>query len=46
LSRFVREADDLPPARFVDRVGDDDALARDPAAVADLLDLGVDNRYG
>jgi hypothetical protein len=38
------EADDLPATGLVDRVGDDDALARDTAAVADLLDLGVDEQ--
>jgi hypothetical protein len=38
------EADDLAAAGLMDRVGDDDALARDAAAVADLLDLGVDEQ--
>jgi hypothetical protein len=38
------EADDLAPAGFVDGVRDDDALARDAAAVTDLLDLGVDEQ--
>ena len=38
------EADDLAPAGLVDGVRDHDALARDAAAVADLLDLGVDEQ--
>ena len=38
------EADDLAPAGLVDGVGDHDALARHAAAVADLLDLGVDEQ--
>src|SRR3954462_7277528 len=38
------EADDLPAPRLVDRVGDNDALARDAAAGTDLLDLGVDEQ--
>jgi hypothetical protein len=38
------QADDLAPAGLVDGVGDHDALARDAAAVADLLDLGVDEQ--
>jgi hypothetical protein len=38
------QADDLAPARFVDGVGDDDGLALHAAAVADLLDLGVDEQ--
>jgi hypothetical protein len=38
------QADDLPAARFVDCVRDDDRFARDAAAVADLLDLGVDEQ--
>jgi hypothetical protein len=40
------QADDLAPAGLVHGVGDHDVLARDPTAVADLLDLGVTNRYG
>jgi hypothetical protein len=40
------EADDLPPACLMDGVRDDDALARDPAAVSDLLDLRVDEQNG
>jgi hypothetical protein len=35
------DADDLPPAGVVHAVGDDQCLAAHPAAVADLLDLGV-----
>ena len=38
------EADDLAPAGLVDGVRDHDALARNAAAVADLLDLGVDEQ--
>ena len=38
------EADDLAAAGLVHGVRDHDALARDAAAVADLLDLGVDEQ--
>jgi hypothetical protein len=38
------EADDLPPAGLVHGVRDDDALARDTAAVTDLLDLRIDEQ--
>jgi hypothetical protein len=38
------QADDLPTSGLVDGMRDDDALARDSAAVADLLDLGVDEQ--
>ena len=38
------QPDDLAAAGLVNGVSDDDALARDPAAVADLLDLGVDEQ--
>jgi hypothetical protein len=38
------EADDLAPAGLVDGVGDHDALACHAPAVADLLDLGVDEQ--
>ena len=38
------QADDLPPPRLVHGMGDHDALARDAAAVADLLDLRVDEQ--
>ena len=38
------EADDLPAARLVHGVGDHDARALNAAAVADLLDLGVDEQ--
>src|SRR4051794_15843029 len=38
------EADDLPPAGLMDSVRDHDALAGHAAAVADLLDLGVDEQ--
>ena len=38
------QADDLAAAGLVDGVRDDDALARDTAAVADLLDLRVDEQ--
>jgi hypothetical protein len=38
------QADDLPPACLVDAVGDDHALALHPAAVADLLDLGIEKQ--
>jgi hypothetical protein len=38
------EADDLAAAGLVDGVRDHDALARDAPAVADLLDLGVDEQ--
>src|SRR3954451_208587 len=36
------QTDDLPPPGLADGVRDHDRLARDTAAVADLLDLGVD----
>src|SRR5690349_15685730 len=38
------QADDLPAARLMHSVRDHDALACDAAAVADLLDLGVDEQ--
>jgi len=38
------QADDLPPAGLVHAVGDDHALALHAAAVADLLDLGVEEQ--
>jgi hypothetical protein len=38
------QADDLPAAGLMDAVGDDHALALDPAAVSDLLDLGVEEQ--
>src|SRR4051794_14959482 len=38
------EADDLAPPGLMHGVRDHDALARHPAAVADLLDLGVDEQ--
>jgi hypothetical protein len=38
------QADDLPAAGLMDGVGDHDTLAGDAAAVADLLDLGVDEQ--
>src|SRR3954453_1461588 len=38
------QADDLASAGLVDGVRDHDRLARDAAAVADLLDLGVDEQ--
>jgi hypothetical protein len=38
------ETDDLAAARLMDGVRDDNALACDAAAVADLLDLGVDEQ--
>ena len=38
------EAEDLAPAGLVDAVRDDDALVHDAAAVADLLDLGVEEQ--
>src|SRR3954447_26276448 len=40
------QTDDLPAPGLVDGVRDHDALARDAAAVADLLDLGVDEQIG
>ena len=40
------EADDLPPAGLVHTVGNDHALANDAAAVADLLDLAVEEQIG
>jgi hypothetical protein len=42
LRRADVQADDLPTAGLVHGVRDHDALARDAPAVADLLDLGVD----
>src|SRR4051812_38373557 len=44
LGRADVEADDLAPPGLVDGVRDDDALARDAPAGADLLDLGVDEQ--
>jgi hypothetical protein len=41
LRRAHVERDDLAPPRLVDAVGDDHTLALHPAAVSDLLDLGV-----
>jgi hypothetical protein len=38
------QADDLAPAGLVHGMRDDNRLARHPAAVADLLDLGVDEQ--
>jgi hypothetical protein len=38
------QSDDLAAAGLMDGVRDDDALARHAATVADLLDLGVDER--
>jgi hypothetical protein len=38
------QADDLAASGLVNSVGDHDALARDATAVADLLDLGVDEQ--
>ena len=35
------EADHLPVARLVDGIGEHERLLHDPAAVADLLNLGV-----
>ena len=40
------QADDLPPAGLVHAVGDHHALALNAAAVADLLDLRVDEQIG
>jgi hypothetical protein len=40
------QADDLSASGLVHGVGDHDALARDAAAVADLLDLRVDEHVG
>src|SRR5947209_7493880 len=40
------EADDLAASGLVDAVGDDHALSDDPAAVFDLLDLGIDEEVG
>jgi len=40
------QADDLAPAGLVHGMRDDNRLARHPAAVADLLDLGVDEQIG
>jgi hypothetical protein len=46
LRRADVEADDLSAAGLVDGMGDDDAFARDAAAVADLSTLASTNRYG
>ena len=40
------EADHLPVARLVHAVGEDQALAEDPAAVADLLHLRIQPQVG
>ena len=40
------DAEDLAPARLVHAVGDHDRLADHAAAVADLLDLGVQPQVG
>ncbi len=40
------DAEDLAPARLVHAVGDHDRLADHAAAVADLLDVGVDPGRG
>jgi hypothetical protein len=44
LGRADVEANHFPASSLMDGVGDHHALARDAAAVADLLDLGVDGQ--
>jgi hypothetical protein len=46
LALATVEADHLTPARLVHAVRDHQALADDAAAVADLLDLGVEPQIG